>query len=325
MLKLNPYKIGFRTVKTAVGMTLGVIICKLLGLDNYASSAILVVLCIKHTKMHSIQAILSRLVSCLLILFLGSAIFSLLGQHAFVLGLIVLLFIPLTVVLNVQEGVITSCVILLHVFNAKAINGHLILNEIMLLIVGLGIAFLMNLMMPSLDKKLNHFKQDIENQITEIFNIFSQACSMHNDHLNIKFDSLLLNIKKAKSLAFRDVKNHFVRNENSFYHYFDMREEQVELLKRMTSLLERINTDDPILEKISQLMYEIGSNVNSNDYTALRLHSLYEIRLSLDDLPLPTTHKTLNSRAHIIQILNELEEYLNIKSQFGSLKLHSEI
>lgn len=325
MLKLNPYKIGFRTVKTAVGMTLGVIICKLLGLDNYASSAILVVLCIKHTKMHSVQAILSRLVSCLLILFLGSAIFSLLGQHAFVLGLIVLLFIPLTVVLNVQECVITSCVILLHVFNAKAINGHLILNEIMLLIVGLGIAFLMNLMMPSLDKKLNHFKQDIENQITEIFNIFSQACSMHNDHLNIKFDSLLLNIKKAKSLAFRDVKNHFVRNENSFYHYFDMREEQVELLKRMTSLLEKINTDDPILEKISQLMYEIGSNVNSNDYTALRLHSLYEIRLSLDDLPLPTTHKTLNSRAHIIQILNELEEYLNIKSQFGSLKLHSEI
>ena len=325
MLKLNPYKIGFRTVKTAVGMTLGVIICKLLGLDNYASSVILVVLCIKHTKMHSVQAILSRLVSCLLILFLGSAIFSLLGQHAFVLGLIVLLFIPLTVVLNVQEGVITSCVILLHVFNAKAINGHLILNEIMLLIVGLGIAFLMNLMMPSLDKKLNHFKQDIENQITEIFNIFSQACSMHNDHLNIKFDSLLLNIKKAKSLAFRDVKNHFVRNENSFYHYFDMREEQVELLKRMTSLLEKINTDDPILEKISQLMYEIGSNVNSNDYTALRLHSLYEIRLSLDDLPLPTTHKTLNSRAHIIQILNELEEYLNIKSQFGSLKLHSEI
>ena len=49
--------------------------------------------------------------------------------------------------------------------------GTLFLNEIMLLIVGLGIAFLMNLMMPSLDKKLNHFKQDIENQITEIFNI----------------------------------------------------------------------------------------------------------------------------------------------------------
>ena len=325
MLKLNPYKIGFRTLKTAVGMTLGVIICKLLGLDNYASSAILVVLCIKHTKMHSVQAIVSRLVSCLLILFLGSAIFSLLGQHALVLGLIVLLFIPLTVVLNAQEGVITSCVILLHVFNAKEINGHLMINEILLLTVGLGIAFIMNLMMPSLDKNLKRYKNDIENQITDIFTIFSHACTMRKDQLDIKFDALLLNIKKAKSLAFRDVKNHFVRNENSYYHYFDMREEQVELLKRMTHLIESISTDDPILEKISQLMSEIGSNVNSNDYTALRLHSLYEIRLSLDQLPLPTTHQALNSRANVIQILNELEEYLNIKSQFGSLKLHSEI
>jgi len=292
MFKLNPYKIGFRTIKTAVAMTLGVIICKLLGLDNYASSAILVVLCIKHTKIHSVQAISSCLVSCLLILFLGSAIFNLLGQHALVLGLIVLLFIPLTVVLNVQERVITSCVILLHVFNAKAINGHLILNEIMLLAVGLGIAFAMNLMM---------------------------------EHLDIKFDALLLNIRKVKSLAFRDVKNHFIRNENSYYHYFDMREKQVELLKRVTYLLERIATHDPILKNISQLMSEISNNVNSNDYTDLRLHSLYEIRLSLDKLPLPRSHQALNSRANIIQFLNELEEYLNLKSQFGSLRLHSEI
>ena len=43
--------------------------------------------------------------------------------------------------LNVQEGVVTSCVILLHVFNAKVIGLHLIINEILLLIIGLGIAF----------------------------------------------------------------------------------------------------------------------------------------------------------------------------------------
>ena len=56
MKRLNPYKIGFRTIKTAVGMALGIIIAKLIGLDNFSSSAILVVLCIKHTKVHSLQA-----------------------------------------------------------------------------------------------------------------------------------------------------------------------------------------------------------------------------------------------------------------------------
>ncbi|HEK6104129.1 TPA: aromatic acid exporter family protein [Staphylococcus aureus] len=325
MLKLNPYKIGFRTIKTAVGMTLGAIISKLLGLDNYASSAILVVLCIKHTKVHSLQAIISRLVSCFLVLFLGSAIFSLLGQSPIVLGIIVLLFIPLTVVLKVQEGVITSCVILLHVFNAKSIDAHLIVNETLLLLIGLSIAFTMNLMMPSLDKQLDEYKCKIEQQIADIFSKYSYICEKYEDTIAIEFEALLLNIKKAKSIAFRDVKNHFVRNENSYYHYFDMREEQVELLMRMKPLIESICHKDPLLNDVASLLKEIGLNVNSNDYTAMRLHNLYETRLKLDELPLPTTHKALNSRASIIQILNELEEYLQIKSQFGSLKMHSEV
>ena len=105
------------------------------------------------------------------------------------------------------------------------------INEILLLTVGLGIAFIMNLMMPSLDKNLKRYKNDIEHQITDIFTILVMLVQCAKDQLDIKFDALLLNIKKAKSLAFRDVKNHFVRNENSYYHYFDMREEQVELLK----------------------------------------------------------------------------------------------
>lgn len=325
MLKLNPYKIGFRTIKTAVGMTLGVIISKLLGLDNYASSAILVVLCIKHTKVHSLQAIVSRLISCFLVLILGSIIFSVLGQSPLVLGIIVLLFIPLTVVLNAQEGVITSCVILLHVFNAKVIDMHLIINETLLLLIGLGIAFIMNLMMPSLDKQLTDYQEEIEQRISQVFDKYSYICEHYDETLNITFDALRLNIKKAKSIAFRDVKNHFVRNENSYYHYFDMREEQVELLIRMQPLVESISHDDPLLKDLSRLFKEIGNNVNSNDYTALRLHNLYELRLKLDELPLPETHKALNSRASIIQILNELEEYLIIKSQFGSLRMHSEV
>ena len=279
MMRLNPYRIGFRTIKTAVGMALGIIIAKLMGLDNFASSAILVVLCIKHTKVHSLQAIISRFVSCILILIIGSIAFSYFGQNAIILGLIVLFFIPLTVVFKVQEGVVTSCVILLHVFNAEVINMHLFINEILLLIVGLGIAFIMNLIMPSLDFKLKQYKEEIENQFTTIFETFSNTCKEPNASLSISFNQLQLTIQKAKSIAFRDVKNHFVRNENSYYHYFDMREAQLELLERMSKMIQNIETKDTLLDKISSLFLEVAQNVNSNDYTALRLHSLYEIKL----------------------------------------------
>ena len=264
MMRLNPYRIGFRTIKTAVGMALGIIIAKLMGLDNFASSAILVVLCIKHTKVHSLQAIISRFVSCILILVIGSIAFSYFGQSAIILGVIVLLFIPLTVVFKVQEGVVTSCVILLHVFNAKVIDIHLFINEILLLIVGLGIAFLMNLIMPSLDFKLKQYKEEIENQFTKIFETFSTTCKAPNPSLDMSFNQLQLTIQKAKSIAFRDVKNHFVRNENSYYHYFDMREAQLELLERMSKMIQNIETKDTLLDKISSLFLEVAQNVNSN-------------------------------------------------------------
>ena len=57
---------------------------------------------------------------------------------------------------------ITSC------FNAKSIDAHLIVNETLLLLIGLSIAFTMNLMMPSLDKQLDEYKCKIEQQIADI-------------------------------------------------------------------------------------------------------------------------------------------------------------
>ncbi|EGQ4408188.1 aromatic acid exporter family protein [Staphylococcus pseudintermedius] len=325
MLRLNPYRIGLRTIKTAVGMALGVIIAQLLGLDNYASSAILVVLCIKDTKIHSVHAIISRFISCLIAIGFGWAIFPLLGQHAWVLGLIVLFFIPVTVMINMQEGVVTSIVILLHFFNADVIDFSLVVNEVLLIIVGLAIAFTMNTIMPNLDHQLSKYKKEIEFQFKSIFHTFSSACAMHNNRPDVTFNSLAHTIQEAKSIAFKDVKNHFVRNENSYYHYFDMREDQLEILKRIKNHIRHINANDVMSAHVVQLFHEMAENVNENNYTALRLHTLYQIRLEIDQLPLPQTHEELLTRSSMIQILYDTEEYLTIKAKFGSLKMHHEI
>src|SRR5699024_4191016 len=151
----------------------------------------------------------------------------------------------------------------------------LFINEVLLLIVGLGIAFIMNLIMPSLDFKLKQYKDEIESQFIVIFERFSATCKDPKQTLNISFNQLQLTIQKAKSIAFRDVKIHFVRNENSYYHYFDMREEQLELLERMSKLIQNIETKDTLLTKISSLFLDVAHNVNSSDYTLLRLQSLY--------------------------------------------------
>ncbi|MBO3062473.1 aromatic acid exporter family protein [Mammaliicoccus fleurettii] len=320
-MQIKPYRIGYRTLKTALGMTLAVILSQLIGLDNYASSAILVVLCIKDTRIKSFEAAIYRFIACFIAIMIGSVFFTYLGSTPIILGIMVLLFIPVTVMVGVQEGIVTSCVIILHLYMAKTIDFHLIINEILLLIIGIGIALIMNMFMPSLDHKLNQYKRKIEDDFIIITFVFSESLKDPNKKINTpSFDQVSQNIKKAKSLAFREVKNHFVRNENSYYHYFDMRQEQLSLLKRMKNLIESMQHSNHAHYLCSELMLDVSQNVQSKDYSLMRLHSLYEIKIKLQSIDIPRTHEELESIAALIQLLNEVEEYLLIKSQFGSLK-----
>ncbi|RZH99665.1 aromatic acid exporter family protein, partial [Staphylococcus condimenti] len=112
---------------------------------------------------------------------------------------------------------------------------------------------------------------------------------------------------------------------NSYYHYFDMREEQLEIIERIQQILKSMQSEDIILHRLGKLFAEIAKNVNSNDYTAMRLYSLYDLHIELYEQPLPESKEVLINRANEIQIVNELERYLQVKSQFGSLKLYHEV
>ncbi|MDT3994825.1 aromatic acid exporter family protein, partial [Mammaliicoccus fleurettii] len=183
-MQIKPYRIGYRTLKTALGMTLAVILSQLIGLDNYASSAILVVLCIKDTRIKSFEAAIYRFIACFIAIMIGSVFFTYLGSTPIILGIMVLLFIPVTVMVGVQEGIVTSCVIILHLYMAKTIDFHLIINEILLLIIGIGIALIMNMFMPSLDHKLNQYKRKIEDDFIIITFVFSEALKDPNKKIN---------------------------------------------------------------------------------------------------------------------------------------------
>ena len=60
------FRIGYRTIKTAVGATLAILIAQSLGLENYASAGILTILCIKVTKKKSLRASWDRILACLI-------------------------------------------------------------------------------------------------------------------------------------------------------------------------------------------------------------------------------------------------------------------
>jgi uncharacterized membrane protein YgaE (UPF0421/DUF939 family) len=163
------YRIGYRTIKTALGTTIAIIIAHQLGLVNFVSAGILTILCIQVTKLRTARTSWDRFVACILAMPFSYLFFEGFSYHPTIIGLLLLLFIPLLVMFKLKDGVVTSTVIILHIFSAGEITWTLLLQEFGIIVIGIGVALIMNLYMPSVDDKLEEYQKAIEGNLKIIF------------------------------------------------------------------------------------------------------------------------------------------------------------
>ena len=318
------FKIGYRTIKTALGASIAIIIAQLLGLDNFSSAGIITILCIQVTKKKSVYASWHRFLACLIAMVYSTLLFQFIAFHPLVIGLILLLFIPTTVALNVNEGIVTSSVIILHLYGSGKITFSLLLNETILIAVGVGVALIMNLYMPSVEKKLVAYQDRIETNFSAILMAVVRYLR-DNDHSwdgkEITKTANLLN--EAKSLAFRDVENHFLREEDLHYHYFKMREKQFEIIERILPLV----TNIPLRVKqsgiLADFIEDLAENVHPQNTAILYLEKLEEMEAFFKGMELPQTREEFESRAALLQLMKEMERYLLLKHSFKGLPMES--
>ena len=67
-----------------------------------------------------------------------------------------------------NEGIVTSSVIIIHLYSSDGITFSLLVNETILIIIGVGVALVMNMYMPSVDYKLKLYQQKIEANFSTI-------------------------------------------------------------------------------------------------------------------------------------------------------------
>ncbi|WP_173916210.1 aromatic acid exporter family protein [Halobacillus sp. Marseille-Q1614] len=310
-------KIGYRTIKTAIGTPLAIWIATLLELENFASAGILTILCIQITRKRSFLSAWHRFAACMVAIIYSFLFFELLGYHPLSIGLMLFLFIPTTVWLKVTPGIVTSSVIILHLYTAQSIGLAIIWNELLLIVVGIGTALLLNLYMPSLEGKLENYQSEIENNFAAILKEIASFLREGNEGWTGKeITETAALIEKAKALSFRDVENHLLRSHNPYYHYFHMRTKQFELLERMLPLVTRISGTHENSLKIAEFFEELSEGVNPGNTAVIYLKKLKILREEFKQKELPATREEFEIRASLFHLLNEIEEYLIIKRSF---------
>ncbi|GAA0481836.1 aromatic acid exporter family protein [Salinibacillus aidingensis] len=308
-------KIGYRTLKTAIGTPIAIFIAQLLQLENYISAGILVILCIKVTRKRSVLASWHRYAACLLAMVFSFAVFELLiGYHPIAIGILLLLFIPATVKLKITEGIVTSSVIILHLYGSNSITLDLIWNEVVLISVGIGTALILNLYMPSLEDNLKNMQQRVEENFRIILKEIARFLETGDESWTGKeFNEAANDLEKASALAYQDVENHLLRSHHTYHYYFRMRSKQFEVLERMLPLISRISSVNDQAKEMAGFFDDLAEGIHPGNTAHIYLDRLKKLRETFRHTELPKTREEFEVRASLFTLLNEIEQYLIIK------------
>ncbi|MCT2537471.1 aromatic acid exporter family protein [Aquibacillus koreensis] len=307
-------RIGYRTIKTAIGTPLAIWLAELLQLDHSVSAGIITLLCIQPTRKRSFQSSWHRFGACLLAMLFSTIIFELIGYQPLSIGILLLLFIPTTVKLHLSPGIVTSSVILLHFYTAEQVTLHLFINELLIITIGIGIALLLNLYMPSLETNLKQMQEQVEKNFSIILReiaIYLREGKQTWTGKEITETENLLD--KAERTVVRDLENHLLRDRHPFYDYFIMRKKQFDLLKRMLPLVSQMSGLYEQSYKMANLFEELADAIHPGNTAIIHLKTVRSLKQAFEEDDLPKTRQEFETRANLFRLLHEIEQYLILK------------
>ncbi|MCI3921456.1 aromatic acid exporter family protein [Paenibacillus sp. TRM 82003] len=305
--------IGFRTLKTAVGVSIAVLLAHAMQLEFYTSAGILTLLCIQKTRKESLTAILQRLYACLLGLAASALLFVVFGYHPGTLLILYLGFIPLCVRFGIQGGIASSSVIIMHTYVSGAASLAFVWNELGIIAIGLGIALLVNLYMPGIEKKVQRYKEDIDRNMAIVLHEYAKyikdGYGLWDGREMLTLGDLL---EQAKQLAIVEVENNITRRANSFYRYFESKQQQFQILERMLPMISRLDAQLEQGRRLGEFLEEVSRSLRSDsprDAVAFE-KKLRSIREYHKLLPMPETRREFENRAILYGLANELELFI---------------
>src|SRR5699024_3105266 len=310
---------GFRTIKTAVGAGLAVWVASFLQLEFATFAAIIVIMCIEKTKKKTLITMKEKFLASVLSLMLGAAVFEVVGYHPIVFAAFILFFIPLLMKLHIQGGFVTSMVVVLHVYTIQGASMDLFLNELYVIFIGMGIALLVNSIMPNMKEDIDNYKARIEEKFEVIlyeFSAFLRDDARNWDGKEVLEAETLIN--EAKSVAAEHIENHLFRKEDKDYYYLEMREQQLTLLVQMMKVVAIVSTESVHVtqkEMLAQFLENLSKNVHSGNTTDKFLAELAALKETVRQMELPKVREEFEVRANLYYLIFEMENYLMIKNE----------
>lgn len=309
------YNLAF---KMAISATVALVIANLFNVQYATVAAVIAILSIQDTKKKALIVGRNRVVACIIAIFLSIGIFKILGQNPITFAIFLLIFIPLTSKFNIAEGMVPAVVLSTHLLIAGELNSYWIINELLITFIGVGIASIANLFMPSLRSEFNEDKEYIEKSYKII--LYKMANSLVTYTVDID-EEIIMNelenrLTEAVNRAYKIASNNLLNTDSYYIDYMNMRKIQFDIIKKLRSHFEKFYMSFEQTFMISKFTKSVASQIkDSNDCLDL-LEELEVLKADFKQMALPKTREEFENRAQLLQFLNDMEDLLRIKRNF---------
>ena len=297
------------TTKIFLAAMAAILAAELLSLDNSISAGIVAILTILPTKKETIRTAVSRFLAFVIALVIAAVSFYLFGFG--LTGFLIYLapFIFVCQIMGWASAMAMDSVIISHF--------HLG-NEILIFVIGVGIGIAANLSLRKNEADMKRYRDEADEQIRSILRRMSERLPLEDkrDYNGDCFQHLDRAIFLAEEMARTNYANQFRKGDTFDLRYIDMRRRQRHVLMEMYKLIRRIHSNPPTLQRIADFLKQIADEYDARNDVRKLLADFAAMWQEMKETPLPVTREEFEDRARLFALMQDIEEFLQIKAEF---------
>ncbi|HFI0039756.1 TPA: aromatic acid exporter family protein [Streptococcus suis] len=309
--------LSLRTIKLIFATVLAIYLATALGLSYATAAGIIAILSVLDTRKSSFKMARNRLFSTHLALTIAILTFTLFGFGIWTLGIYLALYVPLAYRFNWEAGIAPSTVLVTHLLLEQDISLIFLGNELALFLIGAGLALLFNLYMPSQEKKIQAYHDQVEDLLKQILLRF-EAFLLNGDGRNeaALITQLDKTLDEALKVVYLDRHNQLFQQTNYQVHYFEMRAAQNKILRTMAGNINKCLLEGRENVILSSLFERAAQQLSRENSAKELLLDIELFHATFRERPLPQTREEFETRATLFQLLHDMEAFIRLKVDF---------
>ena len=319
-IKFKLGKMLLLSAKIGIGASVAIYIAELLNLQYATSAGIITLLTLTTTRWGTFRLSSQRLLTYAVSVGVCWIIFRIIPSMWIEYGVFLFLVVLMTEWLGWRSTLSVNAVIGTHFLTTQDFSAAFMINELLLVVIGISIAIILNLFHINsthengIIQSMRHVEHEMKKILTEVAGYLTQAST--GAHAWDDVIRLEKELEEYLELASEYHHNTFQTHQDYYMAYFEMRMKQCGALHNLHSEMRRMRQMPKQAHIVADFIMDISQYVTEMNDPKKQIEELENILDKLRNEPLPETHEEFENRAELYHVLMDLEEFLLYKKRF---------